>query len=168
VQSGFCSLQLAAPDAGAGLLELDGFRFAGRHGDGHVGGFVLHGIALDGQRLAVGRGGERLFLQFRFLHQPVRHAAVEADMRAAALEAARPQPAVIGQDHADAALAETVEDEQRLVVRPVHGDDALGVLDIDGAEPAAPGGGSAWPPSRSRVTGWRRPFSEMRGNSPSR
>ena len=38
---------------------------------------------------------QRLFIEVRLLHQPVRHAAQQIKMRAAALIAARPQPDVI-------------------------------------------------------------------------
>ena len=105
-----------------------------------TGGVVLgHGLALDDQLAGAGAGAERLLLEVGLLHQPVGEAAEQVDMRAAALEAARPEPGMVGEEQRDAALALAVEDEERLVVGAVHDDVALGrLLDVDQAEPAAP------------------------------
>ena len=101
-------------------------------------GSSLHRLAGDVERHAAAAGGQPLLLEFGLLHQPVRDAAVERDMRAAALEAARPEPALVGQEHADAAFALAVEQQQRPLVGTLHDDLALGPVDADEAEPAAP------------------------------
>ena len=49
---------------------------------------------------------QRLFVEIRLLHQPVRHPPQQVEMRSAALIAARPQPDVVGQQQRDAAFAE--------------------------------------------------------------
>ena len=43
------------------------------------------------------RQPQQFFLELRFLHQPMRKPAQQIEMRAAALEAARPEPQLIGQ-----------------------------------------------------------------------
>src|SRR3546814_6618331 len=60
-------------------------------------------------------------------------------MRPAALEAARPEPSLVGQQHGDAAFALAVEDEQRAVAVAQHDRLALRFIDVDRAEPASPG-----------------------------
>ena len=79
---------------------------------------VGHGLALDRTSVAARGGAQRLFLEVRLLHQPMRQPAQEVDLRPAALEAARPQPGMVGQQQRDAALALPREDEQRLVGAP--------------------------------------------------
>src|SRR5690606_31963335 len=101
-------------------------------------GIVLHGLAADGEPHAGAARRQPLLLELRLLHQPVGEAAVERDVRAAALEAARPKPPLVGKQQADAALALAVEDEERLVAGALHHDLALGAVDADEAEPAAP------------------------------
>ena len=59
---------------------------------------------------------EVLLLEVGLLHQPVREAAQQFGLRPAAVEAAGPQPELIGQQLRDAAFADPVEDQQRLVV----------------------------------------------------
>ena len=68
----------------------------------------------------------------------MRDAAYEFGLRAAAVDAAVPQPQVIGQKLRHAALADAVEDHQRLLLGTgQHGVAALGAR-RDQAEPAAP------------------------------
>ena len=102
-----------------------------------VGG-VGHGLALDGQFAGARLGAQRLLLEVGLLHQPVRQPAQQVDMRAAALVAARPQPGMVGEQQRDAALADAVQHQQRLVVGAVHDDVALRLVDVDQAEAAAP------------------------------
>ena len=109
-----------------------------------------------------------LLLELRLLHQPVREAAQQLGLRAAAFEAARPQPDLIGQQLRDAALADAVEDEQRLVVGAAH----HGVAACAGRRrtrrnqrPQLGFVGRA-APGRSAVTGWRRPSSVTAGRKP--
>src|SRR3546814_5314285 len=59
-------------------------------------------------------------------------------MRAAALEAARPQPHVVAHDLRHAPLAEAVEDQQRVLADTLHQHVAAVGVALDLAEPAAP------------------------------
>ena len=61
-------------------------------------------------------GAQIVFLEIGLLHQPIGEAAQQFGLRPAALEAARPQPHLVGQELRDAALADPVEHQQRLAV----------------------------------------------------
>ena len=97
-------------------------------------------LALDQDLVAGGAGVERLLLELRLLHQPVDEAAQQQRLRAAALEAARPQPGMVGEELGDAALADALEDQQRAVGDAGHQHLAVVGLDVELAEPAAPVG----------------------------
>ena len=115
---------------------------------------VGHGLALHGEIVAAHDKAQRLFFEVGLLHQPVRQPAQQVEMRPAALVAARPQPDVIGQQQRDAAFALAREQQQRLVVRPLHHRRALVGARIDEAEQAAPVrriGVRAFEPARHRV-----------------
>ena len=94
-------------------------------------------------------------------------AAQQLGLRPAAVEAAGPQPHVIGQQLGDAALADAVEHEQRVVVGAAHHGVARARARCLEAEPAAPArrssSGRPGPPGRSAVTGWRWPSSVTLG-----
>lgn len=75
------------------------------HGRGGVG----HGLACDEDVTAGPDGAQGFLLQIRLLHQPVREAAQQIGMGAAALQIARPQPGVIGQQQADAPFIHAVQ-----------------------------------------------------------
>ena len=81
--------------------------------------------------------------------------------RAAPLDAARPQPELVGEQFGDAPLADPRQDEQRQAVGAGEQNLAAAGTGFDLAEPAPPGqgGGSRWIPGRAAVTGWRRPAS---------
>ncbi len=81
-----CALKKAR--LAAGKLRPQGF--AGWRCDIRHARIVTHGLAADGKRAAIARGSERLFFQFRFLHQPMGNAAIEGGIGATALKTARP------------------------------------------------------------------------------
>ena len=70
-----------------------------------------------------------LLLEIGLLHQPVGHPAEEIGVRAAAIEAARPQPGVVGEQEGDAALALAIEDQERTVTWPCISTSPLGRAD---------------------------------------
>ena len=110
--------------------------------DGEVSGHVVdrvgHGLALHGDVAALHDQPQRFFFEIGLLHQPVRQAPQQIEMRAAAFVAARPQPDVIGQQQRDAAFAFARQHQERLVVRALHHGGAGGALGVDQPEPAAP------------------------------
>ena len=93
----------------------------------------------DEDAVAGDLGVEAFLLEGRLLHQPVHEAAQQQALRAAALLAPRPQPGLVGEQLRDPALAGTLQDEQRPVGDAGHQHLAVIGLDIDLAEPAAPG-----------------------------
>ncbi len=97
--------------------------------------------------MAFDLGAQRLFFEFRLFHQPMREPAQKIEMRPAALEAARPEPHLIGEKQPDPAFAFAREDEQRLRIGAGKNRRAARHIGIDLAEPAAPG---------RRIVSWRR------------
>ena len=97
IEADLLGLQAAGEDAGLGRGQRHGHRLAGRRDHLRRAGIVAHRLAAHFERHAAAVGGQPLLLEFRLLHQPVGDAAIERDMRAAAFEAARPEPALIGQ-----------------------------------------------------------------------
>src|SRR4029079_15246893 len=93
-------------------------------------------------------------LEAGLLHQPMGEPAQEVGVRSAALIAARPQPGMVGQQHADAALAALADNQERLVLRALHQHLAVTRADIDHAEPMSPSG--IWTRGARRFAGhWR-------------
>ena len=88
------------------------------HGDGLRG--VGHGLARHHEVAAVDLESQRFLVEIGLLHQPVRHASQQVEMRPAAFIAARPQPDVVRQQERDAALALPRQQQQRLAVRAFH------------------------------------------------
>ena len=68
----------------------------------------------------------------------MRDAAEQLGLRAAALVAARPEPDLVRHQHGDATLADAVEQQERLSVRPLHQGLAARVRRLDAAIPWAP------------------------------
>ena len=94
--------------------------------------------ALYAEAAAGDAGAQPLLLQIGLLHQPVGEAAQQLGLRAAALEAARPQPQLVAHHLGDAALVDAVEDQQRLVADAAHEHLAVARHRLDLAEPTAP------------------------------
>src|SRR6516165_5256451 len=144
----------AAPHARLGLRERHGLRLARGQRQGDLADTVGHGLPLHREIVAAHRKAQRLLLEVGLLHQPMRQAPQQIEMRSAALEAARPQPDVIRQQHRDAALALARELQQRLAVGPLHQGGAAVGAGIDHPEPVAPVrrvGGRALEAARHRM-----------------
>ena len=62
----------------------------------------------------------------------------ERGLRPAALEAASPEPGMIGEKLGDATLADALEDQQRSIGNSGHEHLAVGGLDVDLAKPSTP------------------------------
>ena len=100
----------------------------------------------------LGPGAQGLLLELGLLHQPVDEAAQQDGLRPAALQAARPQARLVGEQLGDAALADALEDEERPVGDAGHHDLGVGRgLDVDLAEPLPPGGLRLLEAGRDRV-----------------
>src|SRR5690606_3885033 len=104
VEPDLIDLKRSVEKTGILSLQLHFAGLAGRRGDEGGSGLIRHGLADDLKRHAATLSRQPLFLQFRLLHEPMSDAAVERHIRAAALEAARPEPALVGQEHADTTL----------------------------------------------------------------
>ena len=118
---------------------------------------------------------QRLLLQLGLLHQPVHQTAQQQALRPAALEAARPQPGVVGQQLGDPPLADPLQHQERPLGDAAHQHLDAGDLDVDLAEPAPPGRlvavrlvprRPAQVSSSPPVTGWRWPVSVSAGVKP--
>ena len=139
-QAEFVHLHLRARDAGLGWLEHEGFLLAARE-RGDDGELVdLQALALDGDFLSARGGAQRFFLEFGLLHEPVREAAQQFEMRPAVLVIARPQPDLVRQHEADAALALAREQQQRAILDAGHHRHAARGFRRDLAIPFAPRG----------------------------
>jgi hypothetical protein len=111
---------LGGEQAGPRLRERNAAFRTARGLQDHRIGRILHGLALDAD-IAPGRAGAQgLLLQGRLLHEPVGEAAQQVEMRPAALEAAGPEPGMVGKEQGDASLLLPVEDEERQVLRAGH------------------------------------------------
>ena len=142
-------------------------------GHGHGLGLRVQRAALDRDRVTRRLGAQRLLLELRLLHQPVHQAAQQQALRAAALEAARPQPGVVGEQLRDAALADPLEHQQRLLGGAAH-------QHLGARRPRRRPAGTSGPTGarrrsaarlssvviRSAVTGWRWPSSVSAGLKP--
>ena len=133
---------------------------------------IAHTLALDRDIAPFRPRPQRLLLQFRLFHQPVREAAQKIEIRAAAVVVARPEPHLIAQKQADAPLVDAREHQKRLVVGAVHHRLAGRRPRPDQAEPSSPArlaafgaevrrdrasrGGASLAPTLSAGTGSRR------------
>ena len=102
---------------GASSVSSHRHRAAIRAGDLDRPDRIAQRAAGDRHGLPLGRGGQRLFLEFGLLHHPVRQPAQQFELRPAALVAARPEPGVIRRQQRHPPLADPVEHQQRPVVR---------------------------------------------------
>src|SRR5439155_15231088 len=79
-----------------------------------------------------------VLLETGLLHQPVGEPAQQLGLWPPALEAPRPQPHLVGEELGDPALADPVENEERLAVIAVHDRRAAMGAGLDLTKPAAP------------------------------
>ena len=85
----------------------------------------------------------------------MRHAAQQFRLRAAALEAARPQPDMVAVDLRHPAQPDAVQDHQRPTVDTVHQDLPAPCLHVDLPQPAAPGRLAAVLAAARKIGGYR-------------
>ena len=90
VATSFPGFDALARQAGFGLREIERALVARRRSDGDGGGLVARGAALGGELVAGELQRQPFLFQLGLLHQPVREAAHQVEVRAAALIAARP------------------------------------------------------------------------------
>ena len=130
--------------------------------------------ALDQHRALLAGAAQHLLLELGLLHQPVREPAQQLELRAAALEAAAPEPGLVRAEHRDPALALAGEHQERPPVRALHHRLAAvgastSTMRNQRPQPGVPSaaGGRGACSSRPAVTGWRWPTSEIGGVKPS-
>ena len=92
----------------------------------------------DEQAVAFDRCAQIIFLEVGFLHQPIGEPAQQLRLGTAALETARPEPHLVGEELRHPSLADAIEDEQRVAVIAAHHRHAVMDACLDLAEPAAP------------------------------
>ena len=138
MQPGFGDGQRSLEAPRRNLAQGYGLCLAGRKRHLHRFGAVGHGAALDDEVVALLPAVEGLLLEVGLLHQPMREAAQQFGLRAATLEATRPQPALVGQQLRHAAFVLAREHQQRLVAGTRHHRLARLRRGVDEAEPAAP------------------------------
>ena len=93
----------------------------------------------DDQAVAFDHGAQIVLFEIGFLHQPIGEPAQQLRLRAAALEAARPEPHLVGQQLRHPALPDAVEHQQRVAAIAAHHGHPVMDTRIDLAEPAPPG-----------------------------
>ncbi len=162
VQPHFAALRHDGKKAGPLLGQHDGPFGAARRRQRDGVRAVLHRLALDADVAARRARAQRLFLERRFLHQPMGKAAQEIEVRAAFAIAPRPEPGVVRQKERDAALVLAAEDEKGQAVGARHQGRAARHLAPTMRSHSPHAGGLVSEPGRSRVTGWRAPLSVMR------
>ena len=104
----FIRLQFDAAFLAGGQRNIDFFRLGAER------------AALDGETVSFDGGAQNFFLEFRFLHQPVGDASQELRLRAAPFETPGPQPHVVTQDLGHPSVADTGQDQQRLLADALH------------------------------------------------
>ena len=87
------------------VFQANAMHFAGGRGDLDIRVIGAEAAALDQQLIAIGAGTQVLFLQIRFLHQPMGDTAQQFRLRAAAFKTTSPQPGMIRQQLRHPAIA---------------------------------------------------------------
>ena len=123
---------LPASSSGTSRTAPDGAVTRTGIGDG------LEAAPTDLDAVAARRRPQVLGLEVGLLHQPMRHAAQQFGLRSAALEAARPQPHVVGHELGHPPAVDLIEQQDGPSLGALHQHRPPLGLDVDLAEPAAP------------------------------